>query len=35
MGSFKEYSDIEHLAIVEVALADVFGFFDAVAKQKL
>jgi pimeloyl-ACP methyl ester carboxylesterase len=29
----KEYPDIEHLAIVQVALKDVFAFFDSVAKK--
>lgn len=30
---FKEYVDIEHLAIVQVALPDVFAFFDTVARK--
>jgi pimeloyl-ACP methyl ester carboxylesterase len=29
--TFREYPDIEHLAIVQVALGDVFAFFDAIA----
>jgi predicted esterase len=29
--TFREYPDIEHLAIVQVALGDVFAFFDALA----
>lgn len=29
---YKEYPDIEHLVIVQVALPDVFAFFDRVAK---
>ena len=27
---FREYADIEHLTIVQVALKDVFTFFDSV-----
>ncbi len=30
---FREYPDIEHLMIVQVALPDVFAFFDAAAKK--
>jgi predicted esterase len=32
--TFKEYPDIEHLAIVQVALPDVFAFLDAVSNKK-
>jgi predicted esterase len=31
---FKEYEDIEHLVIVQVALRDVFAFFDRIAEPK-
>ncbi len=30
--TYREYPDIEHLAIVQVALKDVFAFFDGVRK---
>jgi predicted esterase len=30
----KEFADIEHLAIVQIALPEVFAFFDSVAKQR-
>ena len=29
-SDFREYSGVEHLAIVQLALADVFRFFDQV-----
>jgi pimeloyl-ACP methyl ester carboxylesterase len=29
---FREYAAVEHLAVVQIALPDVFAFFDAVAK---
>ena len=32
--TFKEYPDIEHLAIVQVALPDVFAFFDRIGGKK-
>ncbi len=30
-ADFREYPEIEHLAIVQVALSDVFKFFDRTA----
>lgn len=32
--NYREYADIEHLTIVQVALRDVFAFFDGVQKNK-
>ena len=32
--TYKEYADTEHLAIVQVALADVFAWFDELARRK-
>ena len=32
--NYREYADIEHLTIVQVALQDVFAVFDEIAKQK-
>lgn len=31
-SDYREYEDVEHLAVVQVALPDVFAFFDACAK---
>jgi hypothetical protein len=31
---YREYADIEHLTIVQVALQEVFAFFDGFAKKK-
>lgn len=31
---YRAYADIEHLTIVQVALPDVFAFFDRIAQQK-
>ncbi len=30
---WRQYEDVEHLAVVQLALDDVFGFFDEVAKR--
>jgi pimeloyl-ACP methyl ester carboxylesterase len=32
--NYREYADIEHLTIVQVALRDVFAFFDGFPKKK-
>jgi predicted esterase len=31
--TYREYPDIEHLAVVQVALADVFAFFDGLPRK--
>ena len=31
---YREYDDVEHLAIVQVALPDVFAFFDEIAAKR-